>query len=69
MRTLRASASRGGSRPLKFPTKLLIGIDDDLLRSIDDWRRKQPDLPSRAEAIRRLIGQALKPPELRPRKR
>lgn len=26
-----------------------------LLRSLDDWRRAQPDLPSRSEAIRRLI--------------
>jgi hypothetical protein len=25
------------------------------LRLIDEWRRKQPDLPSRAEAIRRLV--------------
>ena len=32
----------------------------DLLRQIDDWRRKQSDLPSRAEAIRRLIETALK---------
>jgi metal-responsive CopG/Arc/MetJ family transcriptional regulator len=23
--------------------------------AIDEWRRKQPDLPSRSEAIRRLI--------------
>jgi hypothetical protein len=29
------------------------------LRAIDEWRRKQPDLPSRSEAIRRLIDQAL----------
>jgi hypothetical protein len=27
---------------------------------IDEWRRKQPELPSRAEAIRRLVEQALK---------
>jgi hypothetical protein len=27
----------------------------DLLRSVDDWRRHQPDLPNRSEAIRRLI--------------
>jgi hypothetical protein len=25
------------------------------LRAIDEWRRQQPDLPARAEAIRRLI--------------
>ena len=25
------------------------------LKVVDEWRRKQPDLPSRAEAIRRLV--------------
>jgi hypothetical protein len=25
------------------------------MHRIDDWRRKQEDLPSRAEAIRRLV--------------
>jgi len=35
-------------------------VDPAFLRRIDDWRRKQPDLPSRAEAIRRLVEQALK---------
>jgi hypothetical protein len=31
----------------------------EFLDRLDDWRRKQPDLPSRAEAIRRLIARAL----------
>src|SRR5258707_1352976 len=31
----------------------------DLLRAVDDWRRQQPDLPSRSEAIRRLIEAGL----------
>jgi hypothetical protein len=30
-----------------------------LLRAVDDWRRRQPDLPSRSEAIRRLIEAGL----------
>lgn len=25
------------------------------LTAVDDWRRKQPDIPTRAEAIRRLV--------------
>jgi hypothetical protein len=29
------------------------------LKSIDDWRRQQPDLPSRAAAIRSLIRRRL----------
>lgn len=32
----------------------------EFMKLIDDWRRKQPDLPSRAEAIRRLVDAALK---------
>jgi hypothetical protein len=28
--------------------------------AIDAWRRKQPDLPSRSEAIRRLVELGLK---------
>ena len=43
-------------------------VTEDFLRVIDDWRRKQPDLPSRAEAIRRLVAQAGKS-DPRPRKR
>jgi len=33
---------------------------DQHLSAIDDWRRKQPDLPSRAAAIRRLVELGLK---------
>jgi hypothetical protein len=32
----------------------------ELLLGIDEWRGKQPDLPSRAEAIRRLVELGLK---------
>lgn len=33
---------------------------EEWLRKIDDWRRKQPDIPSRAEAIRQLVEAGLK---------
>ena len=33
---------------------------DSWLHRVDDWRRKQPDLPSRAEAIRRLVELGLR---------
>lgn len=32
---------------------------DEWLRKVDDWRRVQPDIPPRAEAIRRLVKIAL----------
>lgn len=34
-------------------------VTEEWLAKIDEWRRKQPDIPSRAEAIRRLVGKAL----------
>jgi hypothetical protein len=39
-------------RPLKFPTKLLIGFDDAAVKAIDDdWRRQQEDLPNRSAVV------------------
>ena len=32
----------------------------DALQALDDWRRKQDDLPGRPEAIRRLVELGLK---------
>jgi len=37
-----------------------VRIQPDLAKKIDDWRRKQEDLPGRPEAMRRLVEQALK---------
>jgi hypothetical protein len=42
-------------KPLLFPTKLLIGFDDERLEAVDAWRAKQPDVPTRSEAVRRLV--------------
>ena len=38
-----------------------IGVrcQNTLLESIDEWRRHEPDRPTRATAIRRLVEQAL----------
>jgi hypothetical protein len=34
-------------------------VNDAWMAKIDDWRRQQPDFPTKAEAIRRLVEQAL----------
>jgi hypothetical protein len=34
-------------------------VSPEWLETIDNWRRQQPDIPSRAEAIRRLVEKAL----------
>jgi hypothetical protein len=35
-------------------------VSEGFLRTVDDWRRNQIDLPSRAEAIRRMVELAAK---------
>jgi len=35
-------------------------VSDYFLRTVDEWRRGQTDLPSRAEAIRRMVELASK---------
>jgi hypothetical protein len=46
-----------------------LRMPPELLEVIDAWRRREPDLPNRSEAIRRLveIGAGVKA-EKRPRK-
>jgi len=39
------------NKPIRFE----IRLQSELSVKIDGWRRQQPDLPSRAEAARRLI--------------
>jgi hypothetical protein len=46
-------------KPKKYPTKLLIGLADQQLAMLDRWRREQDDLPTRSEAIRRLVEAGL----------
>jgi hypothetical protein len=42
-------------RPTLFPIKKLIGFPRETIAALDKWRRKQEDMPSRSEAIRRLV--------------
>jgi metal-responsive CopG/Arc/MetJ family transcriptional regulator len=39
--------------------RVQIVTTSDLIRRIDEWRREQPDLPNRSEAIRRLVEASL----------
>jgi hypothetical protein len=43
----------------RFPLHFLMRVDQAFLDAVDAWRRVQPDLPARAEAVRRLVRQAL----------
>jgi hypothetical protein len=47
-------------RPEQTGTMVSTRIQPEMLERLDDWRRAQPDLPSRPEALRRLAEQALR---------
>jgi hypothetical protein len=40
---------------LHDPERFQMRVSPGFIRLIDEWRRKQPDLPSRAESLRRLV--------------
>jgi hypothetical protein len=44
-------------------TQISVRLQAPELAALDAWRKEQPDLPSRPEAIRRLVAQVLNPPE------
>jgi hypothetical protein len=54
---------RPRGRPRKAITQdrpFQMRVSVQFLRTLDDWRRRQTDLPSRAEAIRRLVESGTK---------
>jgi len=48
----------GFAMPSQKP-KILLILDHDMLRRIEDYRRSQEKIPTRNEAIRRLIDDSL----------
>lgn len=42
-------------------TPVQVRLHQKLLEAIEDWRRNQQSIPSRPEAIRRLLQQSLTP--------
>ncbi|MEY9173516.1 AMMECR1 domain-containing protein [Bradyrhizobium elkanii] len=54
-----AKKSRRG-RPAVDSEAVNVRMTVDALQNLDDWRRKQEDLPGRPEAIRRLVELGLK---------
>lgn len=43
----------------KKSVRFIFSAEPSLLAKVDKWRAKQPGLPSRAEAVRRLILKGL----------
>ena len=46
-------------RPEIYPVKVLLGISEEMDAAITSWRRQQPNLPNRNEAIRLILAQGL----------
>ncbi len=47
-------------RPKQTGQMVGTRLQPELLKLLDDWRRDQPDLPNRPEALRRLAEKALR---------
>jgi len=47
-------------RPERQSARFNMKISPEFLARLDQWRRKQPDLPNRSEAIRRLVDAAMR---------
>jgi len=45
--------------PMSQYPQINVRVDEEFLARLDEWRRNQPDLPTRPEALRRLAEQAL----------
>ena len=49
-----------GRKPTGRDPARTFRLSDEFIAAIDEWRRKQSDLPTRSEAIRRLVEIGLK---------
>lgn len=45
---------------VKKEGRLEMRVDPEWLKKLDDWRRKQDQIPTRAEALRRLTDIGLR---------
>jgi uncharacterized protein YfbU (UPF0304 family) len=45
--------------PVAMSERIELRLDEETIQSIDTWRGRQPDLPSRSEAIRHLVARGL----------
>lgn len=55
-----STKQRTSKRPTEIGTLVGVRLQDEALTLLDNWRRKQPDLPNRPEAMRRLMIFAIK---------
>ncbi|WP_035664551.1 hypothetical protein [Bradyrhizobium sp. Ec3.3] len=60
MRKSRDITKSAKKRPSEAGEAVLVRLQPELAKPLDDWRRVQDDLPGRPEAIRRLVDIGLK---------
>ena len=48
-----------GPKPTGVGTPVMVRLAPEQLQELDRWAAAQPDLPTRPEAVRRLVGKAL----------
>jgi len=53
------SAKKPKGRPKVDSEAINVRMERPLIEGLDNWRREQADLPSRPEAIRRLVEKGL----------
>ena len=58
-KTVKPEKNRGG-RPRKDATPVTLRVYPPSLAALDNFRREQADLPTRPEAVRRLVDDALR---------
>jgi hypothetical protein len=59
MSTIDNIKKRSKGRPPVDSAAITVRVERAQLTAIDDWRRRQGDLPNRPEAIRRLVAAGL----------
>jgi hypothetical protein len=52
----------------KMSETVYVRCSPTMVDALDEWRRSEPDLPTRAEALRRIAARALKIKEEKPAK-
>jgi hypothetical protein len=60
MSTLNSAKKLSKGRPVVDSEPVNVRIERSQIVALDDWRRQQTDLPSRPEAVRRMIKLGLK---------
>jgi hypothetical protein len=58
--TINSAKKSKRGRPPVDTEAVNVRMATEALETIDNWRRKEPDLPGRPEAIRRLVELGLK---------